>query len=123
MKWKPKALPESDQLSLKKIGTSGIVLVLRKYDPKKRTKLLQAMRNWKTTRRTLTFRDQFLHDTDCIRPLTKSTPGGGGGVFPRILGGGVPPGSSNPDTISDLNMPFSTPVFRPDNYASVPNGS
>ena len=35
-------------------------------------------------------------------------------VFPRILGGGVPPGSSNRDAISDLNMPFSTPVFRPD---------
>ena len=40
--------------------------------------------------------------------------GGGGGVLPGILGGGVPPGSSNPDPISDLNMPFSTPVFRPD---------
>ena len=40
--------------------------------------------------------------------------GGGGGYSPEILGGGVPPGSSNPDPISDLNMPFSTPVFRPD---------
>ena len=40
--------------------------------------------------------------------------GGGGGVLLGILGGGVPPGSSNPDPISDLNMPFSTPVFRPD---------
>lgn len=37
-----------------------------------------------------------------------------GGVLLGILGGGVPPGSSNPDPISDLNMPFSTPVFRPD---------
>ena len=27
---------------------------------------------------------------------------------------GVPPGSPNPDPISDQNMPFSTPVFRPD---------
>ena len=41
-------------------------------------------------------------------------PGGGGGVLLGILGGGVPPVSSNPDPISDLNMPFSTPVFRPD---------
>ena len=41
-------------------------------------------------------------------------PRGGGGVLLGILGGGVPPGSSNPDPISDLNMPFSTPVFRPD---------
>ena len=37
-----------------------------------------------------------------------------GGVLLGILGGGVPPGSSNPDPISDLNMPFSTPVFRPE---------
>ena len=35
-----------------------------------------------------------------------------GGVLLGILGGGVPRGSSNPDPISDLNMPFSTPVFR-----------
>ena len=40
--------------------------------------------------------------------------GGGWGVLLGILGGGVPPGSSNPDPISDLNMPFSTPVFRSD---------
>ena len=39
---------------------------------------------------------------------------GGGGVLPGILGGGLPPGSSNPDPISDLDMPFSRPVFRPD---------
>ena len=37
-----------------------------------------------------------------------------GGVLLGILGGGVPPGSSNPDPISDLNMPFSTPIFRLD---------
>ena len=37
------------------------------------------------------------------------------GVLLGILGGGVPPGSSNPDPISDQNMfRFSTPVFRPD---------
>ena len=30
-----------------------------------------------------------------------------------IRGGGVPPGSPNPDPISDQNMPFSIPVFRP----------
>ena len=40
--------------------------------------------------------------------------GGGGGVLPGILGGGAPPRSSNPDPILDLNMPFSTPVFRPE---------
>ena len=37
-----------------------------------------------------------------------------GGVFLGILGGGVPPGSPNPDPISDQKMSFSTPVFRPD---------
>ena len=37
----------------------------------------------------------------------------GGGVLLGILGGGVPPGSPNPDPISDQTMSFSTPVFRP----------
>ena len=39
---------------------------------------------------------------------------GEGTVLLRIIGGGVPPGSPNPDPISDQNMAFSTPVFRPD---------
>ena len=44
-----------------------------------------------------------------------------GGVLLGILGGGVPPGSSNPDLISDLNMLFSTPVFRPGvRFSKVP---
>ena len=34
-------------------------------------------------------------------------------VLLGIRGGGVPPGSPNPDPISDQNMPFSIPVFRP----------
>ena len=44
-----------------------------------------------------------------------------GEVLLGILGRGVPPGSPNPDPISDQNIPFSTPVFRPllcRNYAS-----
>ena len=36
------------------------------------------------------------------------------GVLLGILGGGVVPGSSNPDLIADQKMSFSTPVFRPD---------
>ena len=36
---------------------------------------------------------------------------GGGGVLLTIHGGGVPPGSPNPDPISDENMPFFIPVF------------
>ena len=36
-----------------------------------------------------------------------------GEVLLGILGRGVPPGSPNPDPISDQNMLFSTPVFRP----------
>ena len=35
------------------------------------------------------------------------------GVFLGILDGGVPPGSPNPEIISDQKMSFSTPVFRP----------
>ena len=31
-----------------------------------------------------------------------------------IIGGGVPPGSTNPDPISDQKMSFSRPVLRPD---------
>ena len=36
----------------------------------------------------------------------------GGYVLLGILGRGVLPSSPNPDSISDQNMPFSTPVFR-----------
>ena len=41
---------------------------------------------------------------------------GGGGVLLGIRSGGVPPGSPNPDPISDPNRPFSIHVFRPDIY-------
>ena len=34
-------------------------------------------------------------------------------VLLGIFGRGVPPGSPNPDPISDQNIPFSTPIFRP----------
>ena len=43
-----------------------------------------------------------------------------GQLYPRgiplgILGGGViPPGSPNPEPVSDQKMSFSTPVIRPD---------
>ena len=37
-----------------------------------------------------------------------------GGIFLGMFGGDVPPGSPNPDPISDQKMSFSTPVFRPD---------
>ena len=33
-----------------------------------------------------------------------SNSGGGGGVLPNILGGGVAHGSQNPDPISDQNV-------------------
>ena len=31
----------------------------------------------------------------------------------KILGGGVPPSSANPDPLSSKKMSFFTPVFRP----------
>ena len=37
--------------------------------------------------------------------------GGGRVNTPRILGRDVPSGSSNPDTISDQNMPFSIRLY------------
>ena len=46
--------------------------------------------------------------------MTLYPQGRGGGVLLGILSGGVPPGSSNPDPISDQKMSFSTPIFRPD---------
>ena len=46
--------------------------------------------------------------------LVDNLPGlGGGGVFLGILGGEVPPGSPNADTISDQKMSFTTPVLHP----------
>ena len=44
-----------------------------------------------------------------------SRPGGGvggGGLLLEILGGGVPPGSQNPDPISDQKMSFSRTCFQ-----------
>ena len=43
-----------------------------------------------------------------------------GGVLLGILGGGVPPGSSNPDPISDQKMWFSSLVFTLDLYNPCP---
>ena len=36
------------------------------------------------------------------------------GILLGILGGSVPPGSSNPDPLYDQKISSSTPVFRPD---------
>jgi len=38
---------------------------------------------------------------------------GGGGVLVGIFSRGVPPAFPNPDPISDEEMPFPAPVFRP----------
>ena len=48
------------------------------------------------------------------RDEPKTDPLTPGGVLLGILGGGVPPGSSNPNPISDQKMLVSTPVFRLD---------
>ena len=37
----------------------------------------------------------------------------GGRVLLGVLGGGVPPRSTDPDPISDLKMALFTPIFRP----------
>ena len=49
----------------------------------------------------------------CVHERRKDEVKKSWGVLPGILGGAVPPGSPNPDTISDQNMSFSTPVFGP----------
>ena len=46
--------------------------------------------------------------------------GGGGGVLIIFLGGGVPPGPENPYPISDRNIRFSIPYFRPDSQNVYP---
>ena len=46
--------------------------------------------------------------------MTVSKQPGGGGVLQGILEGGVRPRALNPVPISDQNMSFSKPVFRPD---------
>ena len=43
------------------------------------------------------------------------------GVLLGILGGGVPPGSPNPDPFSDQNLSFFTPVSRPGLYEIPPS--
>ena len=46
--------------------------------------------------------------------------GGGGGVLIIFLSGGVPPGPENPYPISDQNIRFSIPYFRPDSQNVYP---
>ena len=48
-----------------------------------------------------------------MAPLISQKKAGPGGVLLAILGGGVLPGSPNPDPVSDFKMSFSSPVFRP----------
>ena len=49
-----------------------------------------------------------------------SSPPGAGGVLIIFLGGVVPPGPENPYPISDQNIRFSIPYFRPDSQNVYP---
>ena len=51
--------------------------------------------------------------------MNKLGGGGGGGVLIIFLGGGVPPGPENPNPISDQNIRFSIPYFRPDSKCTL----
>ena len=51
-----------------------------------------------------------------VKPFTQTPGFRPGGILLEIRGGGVPPGSPNPDVILDKSMPFSVPVFRPNIY-------
>ena len=46
--------------------------------------------------------------------------GGGRGEYSMFLGGGVPPGPENLYPISDQNIRFSIPYFRPDSQNVYP---
>ena len=63
---------------------------------------------WTTTFSTRTTRLP-LHGVSYKQDKRQNFPGG---VPLGFLGGAVPPGSSNPDPISDQKLFFSTPVFR-----------
>ena len=56
--------------------------------------------------------------TSCKRSIRGG--GGRGGVLIIFLGGGLPPGPENPYPISDQNIRFSTPYFRPDSQNAYP---
>ena len=53
----------------------------------------------------------------CVPNTTKKP--GGGGVLPEKLGGGVQHPSWNPSPISDQNLRFSLPYFRPETLEPV----
>ena len=55
-----------------------------------------------------------------LEPTPYCPGGGGGGVLIIFLGGGVPPGPENPYPISDQNIRFSIPYFRPDSQNVYP---
>ena len=56
--------------------------------------------------------DLSLFVTLSVSNFTSDGGGGGEGLL-GILGGGVLPGSPNPDPISDQKMSFSAPILRP----------
>ena len=55
----------------------------------------------------------------CFNILSMTIFRGGRVLLLRILDGGVPPGSPNPDPISDQEKSFSTPFFRPGLWAEI----
>ena len=50
----------------------------------------------------------------CVQKYNKKARGGGGGVLPEKLGGGVRHAPWNPYPISDQNLWFSLPYFTPE---------
>ena len=73
---------------------------LKQCLPFLKTKTFRSQRSESSEERE---RENTAHTKDG-RTALKRVPGVGGGVLLGILGGGVPPGSSNPDPISDQKM-------------------
>ena len=68
------------------------------------------------------FRGLFSRDMSDLdrQPGSVSLNPGEGGILLGILGRGVPPGSPNPDPISDQKIPFSTARFQTWPLTSIP---
>ena len=71
-------------------------------------------------RLTKALRFELVRKQNEIREAPGEGEGGGGGFPPKILGGGVPPGSQNPAPFSDKKIFFFKPLFQTKKAKTIP---